>query len=98
MVFEEYKTLNDLSVQFIKLSPEFPEEKSLALQIGTSLGKLYGLIQDPIDKDFFDSDKEKITMEWYEGDRFNRDEIFKSDFKKFKEYLISTNHARDIKI
>lgn len=27
-------------------SPEFPEEKGLAVQIGTSLGKLHGLIQD----------------------------------------------------
>jgi hypothetical protein len=45
MIFEEYKTLNDLIGQFIKLSPEFPEAESLAVQIGTS-GKLHGLIQE----------------------------------------------------
>jgi hypothetical protein len=50
MIFEEYKTLKDLIGQFIKLSPEFPEETLLAIQIGTSLGKLHGLIQDLIEE------------------------------------------------
>lgn len=46
MISEEYENLNSLIGKFIKLSPEFPEENSLAIQIGTSLGKLHGLIQD----------------------------------------------------
>lgn len=50
MIFEEYENLKSLIGKFIKLSPEFPEEKCLAVQIGTSLGKLHGLIQDLVEK------------------------------------------------
>lgn len=43
---EELENLKTLISKFIGLSPEFPEDEALAIQIGTSLGKLHGLIQD----------------------------------------------------
>lgn len=50
MIFEEYENLNSLIGKFIKLSPEFPEEIGLAKQIGTSLGKLHGLISELVEE------------------------------------------------
>lgn len=50
MISEEYENLNNLIGKFIKLSPEFPEEESLAVQIGTSIGKIHGLISDLIEE------------------------------------------------
>lgn len=50
MISEEFKNLHTLIVQFIKLSPEFPEDGGLATEIGTSLGKLHGLIQDLVEE------------------------------------------------
>jgi hypothetical protein len=46
MIFEEFENLKILTRKFIGLSPEFPEDEALAFQIGTSLGKLQGLIQE----------------------------------------------------
>ena len=50
MIFEEYENLTSLIGKFIKFFSEFPEEKSLAVQIGTSIGKLHGLISDLIEE------------------------------------------------
>ena len=50
MISEEFKNLDKLVGEFIKLSPEFPEEVSLAKQIRTSIGKLHGLISDLIEE------------------------------------------------
>ena len=50
IIFEEYEKLNALIGKFVKLSPEFPEEEVLAVQIGTPLGKLHGLISDLIEE------------------------------------------------
>jgi hypothetical protein len=43
---EELENLKTLISKFIGLSPEFPEDESLAVQIGASLGKLHDLIQE----------------------------------------------------
>lgn len=43
---EELENLKTLISKFIGLSPEFPEDEALAVQIGTSLGKLESSIQE----------------------------------------------------
>lgn len=50
MISEDFDDLKMLIGKFIKLSPEFPEDESLAVQIGTSLGKLQGLISELSEK------------------------------------------------
>lgn len=56
---EELENLKTLISKFIGLSPEFPEDDLLAKQIGTSLGKLQGLISELEEEnsDFKNSDR-----------------------------------------
>jgi len=45
-ITEEFENLKHLIGEFIKLSPNFPEEIRLAKEIETSIEKMQGLIDD----------------------------------------------------